>query len=184
MTLNVKTLLIAAAVVIVVLLAVLILRPGQSAEQSQSGPAQTAAPTPTPDPAAALVRTWTNKDGVGLRFTSDGTLKLSGFGLSLGGDTFTYEVTGENTLTSLTAAVGGVLSADIVAPYAIRGNTLVIELSGVTNTPGMDKERRTRSDRNAIATTCRHFRKSELNSPPTRGGHPLKKTNMLAQPPK
>ena len=129
-TLNVKTLLIAAAVVIVVLLAVLILRPGQSAEQSQNGPAQTAAPTPTPDPAAALVGTWTNKNGVGLRFTSDGTLKLSGFGLSLGGDTFTYEVTGENTLT-LTATVGGVLSADIVAPYAIRGNTLVIELSGI-----------------------------------------------------
>ena len=129
-TLNTKTLLIAAVAVIVVLLAVLILRPGQSTEQSQNGPAQTAAPTPTPDPAAALVGTWTNKDGVGLRFTSDGTLKLSGFGLTLGGDTFTYEVTGENTLT-LTATVGGVLSADIVAPYAIRGNTLVIELSGI-----------------------------------------------------
>lgn len=129
-TLNTKALLIVAAAVIVVLLAVLILRPGQSADQPQNGASQTAAPTPTPDPAAALVGTWTNKDGVGLRFTSDGTLKLSGFGLTLGGDTFTYEVTGENTLT-LTATVGGVLSADIDAPYAIWGSTLVIELGGI-----------------------------------------------------
>ena len=129
-TLNTKTLLIVAAAVIVVLLAVLILRPGQSADQPQNDITQTAAPTPTPDPAAALVGTWTNKDGVGLRFTSDGILKLSGFGLTLGGDTFTYEVTGENTLT-LTATVGGVLSADIDAPYAIWGSTLVIELGGI-----------------------------------------------------
>lgn len=93
------------------------------------GPAgtETAEPTLTPDPAAALVGTWTNKDGVGLRFTSDGTLKLSGFGLTLGGDTFTYEVTGENTLT-LTATVGGVLSADMVAPYGIFDGTLYIQI--------------------------------------------------------
>lgn len=88
---------------------------------------ETAEPTPTPDPAAALVGTWTNKDGVGLRFTSDGTLKLSGFGLILGGDTFTYEVTGENTLT-LTATVGGVLSADMEAPYGIVDGTLYIQI--------------------------------------------------------
>ena len=133
-TLNTKALLIVAAAVIVVLLAVLILRPGQSAGQPKNGPAQgqevqTPAPTPTPDPAAALVGTWTNKDGVGLRFTSDGILKLSGFGLTLGGDTFTYEVTGENTLT-LTAAVGELLSADVVAPYGIVGDTLYIEIGG------------------------------------------------------
>lgn len=88
---------------------------------------ETMEPTPTPDPAAALVGTWTNKDGVGLRFTSDGLLKLSGFGLTLGGDTFTYEVTGENTLT-LTATMGGVLSADMVAPYGIVDGTLYIQL--------------------------------------------------------
>ena len=131
-TLNTKALLIVAAAVIVVLLAVLILRPGQSAGQLQNGPtqgqeAQTPAPTPTPDPAAALVGTWTNKDGVGLRFTSDGILKLSGFGLTLGGDTFTYEVTGANTLT-LTATVGGVLSADMVTPYGIVDGTLYIQI--------------------------------------------------------
>lgn len=93
------------------------------------GPAdtETAEPTPTPAPAAALVGTWTNKDGVGLRFTSDGTLKLSGFGLTLGGDTFTYEVTGENTLT-LTATVGGVLSADVECPYGIYDGTLYIQI--------------------------------------------------------
>lgn len=89
--------------------------------------AETAEPTPTPDPAAALVGTWTNKDGVGLKFTSDGTLKLSGKGLTLNTDTFTYEVTGENSLT-LTATVGGILSADIEAPYGIMGDTLYIEI--------------------------------------------------------
>lgn len=88
---------------------------------------ETAEPTPTPDPAAALVGMWTNKDGVGLKFTGDGTMKLSGKGLSLGGDTFTYEVTGENSLT-LTATVGGILSADIEAPYGIMGDTLYIEI--------------------------------------------------------
>lgn len=89
--------------------------------------AATAEPTPTPDPADALVGTWTNADGVGLKFTSDGTLKLSGMGLSLGGDTFTYEVSGDNTLT-LTATVGGILSADMEAPYGIVGDTLYIDI--------------------------------------------------------
>ena len=88
---------------------------------------ETAEPTPTPDPASLLVGTWTNKDGVGLKFTSDGTLKLSGLGFSLGGDTFTYEVTGENSLT-LTATAGGILSADMEAPYGIVGNTLYIDI--------------------------------------------------------
>lgn len=88
---------------------------------------ETAEPTPTPDPAAALVGTWTNKDGVGLKFTGDGTLKLSGLGFSLGGDTFTYEVSGENSLT-LTAAVGGFISTDIEAPYGIVGDTLYIQI--------------------------------------------------------
>lgn len=133
-TLNTKTLLIIAAAVIVVLLAVVIfqvLHPGQSAEQP--GPTQgqeIQTPAPPPDPAEVLIGTWTNKDGVGLRFTSDGTLKLSGFGVTLGGDTFKYEVTGENTLT-LTASVGGILSADIEAPYAVIGDTLMIELGGI-----------------------------------------------------
>lgn len=90
---------------------------------------EAAEPTPTPDPAAALVGTWTNKDGVGLKFSSDGTVKLSGFGLTLGGDTFTYEVTGENTLT-LTATVGGILSADMECPYGILDGTLYIEIAG------------------------------------------------------
>lgn len=88
--------------------------------------AETAEPTPTPDP-AALVGTWTNKDGVGLKFTADGTLKLSGLGFSLGGDTFTYEVTGENSLT-LTATVGGFISTDMEAPYGIVGDTLYIDI--------------------------------------------------------
>lgn len=89
--------------------------------------AETAEPTPTPDPAAALVGTWTNADGVGLKFTSDGTLKLSGLGFNLGGDTFTYEVTGENSLT-LTATVGGFISTDMEAPYGIVGDTLYIDI--------------------------------------------------------
>lgn len=89
--------------------------------------AETAEPTPTPDPAAALVGTWTNKDGVGLKFTSDGTLKLSGLGFNMGGDTFTYEVTGENSLT-LTATVGGFISTDMEAPYGIVGDTLYIDI--------------------------------------------------------
>lgn len=88
---------------------------------------ETAEPTPTPDPAAALVGTWTNADGVGLKFTSDGTLKLSGLGFNLGGDTFTYEVTGENSLT-LTATVGGFISTDMEAPYGIVGDTLYIDI--------------------------------------------------------
>lgn len=89
---------------------------------------ETAEPTPTSDPAVALVGTWTGKDGVGLKFSSDGTVKLSGFGLSLGGDTFTYEVTGENTLT-LTATVGGILSADTVCPYGIWDGVLYISIA-------------------------------------------------------
>lgn len=89
--------------------------------------AETAEPTPTLDPAAALVGTWTNKDGVGLKFTSDGTLKLSGLGFNLGGDTFTYEVTGENSLT-LTATAGGFISTDMEAPYGIVGDTLYIDI--------------------------------------------------------
>lgn len=131
-TLNSKTLLVIAGVVIVVLLAVLLLRPGQSntpAPGQISQTQQTPEPTPTPDPASLLVGTWTNKDGVGLKFTGDGIVKLSGFGLSLGGDTFTYEVTGENTLT-LTATVGGILSADTECPYILYGNTLYIGIGG------------------------------------------------------
>ena len=78
---------------------------------------------------AALAGTWMNKDGIGLKFTKDGTVKLSGLGLSLGGDTFNYETDGEGTLT-LTASVAGV-SAEINAPYTIFGKTLYIELSGL-----------------------------------------------------
>lgn len=89
---------------------------------------ETPEPTPTPDPASLLVGTWTNKDGVGLKFSSDGTVKLSGFGLSLGGDTFTYEVTGENTLTLTAAVAGGFLSADMECPYGIWGDTLYIDI--------------------------------------------------------
>ncbi len=90
-------------------------------------PEETAEPAPTPDPAAALVGTWTNQDGVGLKFSSGGTVTLSGFGLNLGGDTFSYEVTGENTLT-LTASVGEILSKDIDCPYGIVGDTLLIDI--------------------------------------------------------
>lgn len=74
---------------------------------------------------AALVGTWMNKDGIGLKFTKDRTVKLSGLGLSLGGDTFSYETDGEGTLS-----VAGV-SAEINAPYTIFGKTLYIELSGL-----------------------------------------------------
>ncbi len=88
---------------------------------------ETAEPTPTPDPAAALVGTWTNSDGVGLKFTKDGTVKLSGFGFNLGGDTFSYEVTGENTVT-LAATVNGLLSVDLDCPYGILDDTLYIEI--------------------------------------------------------
>ncbi len=90
-------------------------------------PEETAEPTPTPDPAAALVGTWSNDDGVGLKFSSGGTVTLSGFGLNLGGDTFSYEVKDADTLT-LTATVGGILSKDIDCPYGILDNTLVIDI--------------------------------------------------------
>lgn len=141
-TLNTKTMLIIAVAVIVILLALLLFHPGNGkapaappdqAENVTTGQLtpgvsiQEPSSTPTPDPAAALVGTWTNKDGVGLKFTSDGTLKLSGLGFSLGGDTFTYDVTGENSLT-LTATVGGILSADMEAPYGIVGGTLYIQI--------------------------------------------------------
>lgn len=129
-TLNSKTLLMIAGVVIVVLLAALLLRPGQSktpAPGQTSQTQQTPEPTPTPDPASLLVGTWTNKDGVGLRFSSDGTVKLSGFGLSIGGDTFSYEVTGENEVT-LTAKAGGLVSVDLECPYILYGGTLYIEI--------------------------------------------------------
>lgn len=130
-TLNTKTLLVIAVAVIVVLLAVLVFRPGQGkAPAPTPGAAQTEEPTPTPDPAAALVGTWTNKEGVGLKFTEDGTLKLSGLGLDLGGDTFSYEVSGDNTLT-LTATVGGILSAGKDVPYGLMGDTLYIEIGGL-----------------------------------------------------
>lgn len=131
-TVNSRTLLIlgmAAVVVIAVLLTVVFLRPGQSAEQSQ-GPGQSPAmetPVVETDPAAALVGTWTNQDGVGLTFTKDGTLRLSGFGLSLGGDTFHYEVTGENVLT-LTAEAASLLSVDTEAPYYLLEDTLFIQI--------------------------------------------------------
>lgn len=100
---------------------------GEKAASPAPAEAATAEPTPTPDPASLLVGTWTNKDGVGLKFTADGTLKLSGLGFSLGGDTFTYEVTGENSLT-LTATVGGFISTDMEAPYGIVGDTLYIDI--------------------------------------------------------
>lgn len=132
-TLNSKALLIVAGVVIVALLALLIFRPGQSGERtpSQDQPAQTQQtpePEPEPDPAAALVGTWSNKDGVGLKFTGDGTVTLSGFGLNLGGDTFSYAVTGDNTLTF--TGKKGLLSADIEVPYILWGDTLYIEIGG------------------------------------------------------
>lgn len=72
---------------------------------------------------AALVGTWMNKDGIGLKFTKDRTVKLSGLGLSLGGDTFSYETDGKGTLT-LTASVAGV-SAEINAPYTIFGKRCI-----------------------------------------------------------
>lgn len=97
-----------------------------------SAETETAEPTPTPDPASLLVGTWTNKDGVGLKFTADGTLKLSGFGLSLGGDTFTYEVTGENTLTLTATVGGGLLSADTECPYGIWSDTLYIDIGDLS----------------------------------------------------
>ena len=81
------------------------------------------------NPANALVGRWSGRDGVGLHFTKDGTVTLSGFGLDLGGDTFTYEVMGPNTL-SLTAQVGGLVSAGFEVPYVLSGNTLQVELAG------------------------------------------------------
>lgn len=120
-TLNSRTLLIVAGAVILVLLAVLIFRPGQS-----KAPASQA----EQDPASALVGTWTNKDGVGLKFTKDGKLKLTGNGVSWGvdGDTFTYEADGNGNLTLTTSAAGIIMDVD--TPYAIIGNTLYIELGG------------------------------------------------------
>lgn len=129
-TLNRRTLLVVAGVVIAAILAlVLFVLPmlgsrEQAPDQPSSGQSE-----PAPDPSEALVGTWSNKDGVGLKFGSDGVLYLSGLGLTLGGDTFSYEVTGENTLT-LTATVGGLVSADLDAPYGIVGDTLYIELGG------------------------------------------------------
>lgn len=127
--LNSKALLAVAGAVIVILLAVLILRPGveETAPDDTDGPAV----TEPADPAAALVGSWSGRDGVGLAFGSDGVVRLSGFGLEVGGDTFTYAVTGPNTLT-LTAQVGGLMSAGIEVPYLLSGggDTLEIELAG------------------------------------------------------
>lgn len=129
-TLNKRTLLVVAGAVVAALLvlALFVLSMLGSREQdtNQPIPGQT---EPAADPAEALVGTWSNKDGVGLKFGSDGVLYLSGLGLTLGGDTFSYEVTGENALT-LTATVGGLVSADLDAPYGIVGDTLYIELGG------------------------------------------------------
>jgi len=126
-TLNSRTLLIVAGAVILVLLAVLIFRSGQS-KAPASDPAQTS--QAEQDPASALVGTWTNKDGVGLKFTKDGKLKLTGNGVSWGvdGDTFTYEADGNGNLTLTTSAAG--IIVDVDTPYAIIGNTLYIELGG------------------------------------------------------
>lgn len=126
--LNSKTLLVVAGVVIVALLAILVFRPGES-KPAQN--ADTPAVTEPVDPAAALVGIWSGRDDVGLRFTEGGTVTLSGFGLDLGGDTFTYAVTGPNTLT-LTAQVGGLVSAGFEAPYLLSGDgdRLQIELAG------------------------------------------------------
>lgn len=130
-TLNKRTLLVVAGAVVAALLvlALFVLSMLGSREQD------TNQPIPRTDRASrrtqpeALVGTWSNKDGVGLKFGSDGVLYLSGLGLTLGGDTFSYEVTGENALT-LTATVGGLVSADLDAPYGIVGDTLYIELGG------------------------------------------------------
>ena len=132
--LNSKTLLALAGVVIMVLLAALILRPGEerTAPPTAGGlGADTPTMTEPLDPTAALVGSWSGRDNVGLRFTEGSTVTLSGFGLDVGGDTFTYSVTGPNTLT-LTAQVGGLVSAGFEAPYFLSGdgNTLQIELAG------------------------------------------------------
>ena len=133
-SLNANTLLVLAGVVIAVLLAILIFRPGEDRAAPPAanglGAAGSAAAEPV-DPAAALVGSWSGREGVGLRFTQDGTLTLSGFGLDLGGDTFRYAVTGPNTLT-LTAQVGGLVNAGFEVPYLLSGDgtRLQIELSG------------------------------------------------------
>lgn len=114
------------AALLVLALFVLSMLGSREQDTNQPIPGQT---EPAADPAEALVGTWSNKDGVGLKFGSDGVLYLSGLGLTLGGDTFSYEVTGENALT-LTATVGGLVSADLDAPYGIVGDTLYIELGG------------------------------------------------------
>ena len=125
--LNSKTMLALAGVVIVALLAILIFRLG--GEQAADPAADGSAVTEQMNPANALVGRWSGRDGVGLHFTKDGTVTLSGFGLDLGGDTFTYEVMGPNTL-SLTAQVGGLVSAGFEVPYVLSGNTLQVELAG------------------------------------------------------
>lgn len=132
---NLKVPLWAVVAVLVVLVAIFGLRScskGEPASDSSVGAATAEAsatpePTPTPDPAEALVGTWGNKDGIGLKFTSDGKLKLSGLGLELEIDTFTYEVTDENTLT-LTATVGGIVSKSFTAPYGIWDDILYIDI--------------------------------------------------------
>ena len=126
--LNSKTMLALAGVVIVALLSILIFRLGGEQAAADSA-ADGSAVTEQMNPANALVGRWSGRDGVGLHFTKEGTVTHSGFGLDLGGDTFTYEVMGPNTL-SLTAQVGGLVSAGFEVPYVLSGNTLQVELAG------------------------------------------------------
>lgn len=129
--LNSKRLLIVAVAVIVVLLAVLailLFRTGEDGENDRRGqdtdePVEEENVKTDPD---AIVGTWTNSDGVGLTFTAGGTLRLSGFGLSLGGDTFKYEVQDENTIY-ITA--DNALGLGFDATYGIVGDTLFIQLA-------------------------------------------------------
>lgn len=130
--LNSKRLLIVAVAVIVVLLAVLailLFRTGEDGENDRRGQdtdesvEEENAKTDLED---AIVGTWTNSDGVGLTFTAGGTLRLSGFGLSLGGDTFKYEVQDENTIY-ITA--DNALGLGFDATYGIVGDTLFIQLA-------------------------------------------------------
>jgi hypothetical protein len=87
-------------------------------------------PSASPAPEASITGDWVTDEGIGVTFTADGVFRLTNGDLSLGGDSFRYEIKDESTL--YLRPENSFLGAGIDLPYTLNNDSLYIEIHGVT----------------------------------------------------
>ena len=85
---------------------------------------------PEPEPVVTIVGDWEAADGIGITFTESGIMRFKSGNLSLGGDTFRYEVKDEDTLFLRGEDLFWNIGIDI--PYMLNEDTLYIAIDDVT----------------------------------------------------